>query len=94
MLSRTENRSLGYAAANAHGLCSCQCVWAMQLPVCMGYAAVRLRDLSALMQILVQPADTYSIHIDVKTTDKNTTRVSISNLFNPEALKVHFVLRM
>ncbi len=79
---------MGYAAANAYGLCSCQCVWAMQL--CGSF----LRDLSALMQILVQPADTYSIHIDVKTTDKNTTRVSISNLFNPEALKVHFVLRM
>ncbi|DBA73164.1 TPA: hypothetical protein ACH3X2_010098 [Trebouxia sp. C0005] len=39
------------------------------------------------LQILVQPADTYSIHVDVKTTDRNTTRISISNLFNPDALK-------
>ena len=50
-----------------------------------------LRDLCAWVQILVQPADTYSIHVDVKTTDRNTTRVSISNLFNPEALKVPFL---
>ena len=88
MQSRTENRFLGYAAASAFGPCSCQCVWAMQL--CSSF----LRDLSTLVQILVQPADTYSIHVDVKTADKNTTRVSISNLFNPEALKVPFVLRI
>ncbi len=87
MLSRTENRSLGYAAASAYGLCSCQRVWAMQL--CGSF----LRHLSALVQILVQPADTYSIHVDVKTADKNTTRVSMSNLFNPEALKVPFLQR-
>lgn len=69
------------------GLCSRHSVWAMQLrgPV--------LRDLSAWVQILVQPADTYSIHVDVKTTDRNTTCVSISNLFNPEALKVAFLQR-
>ncbi len=40
------------------------------------------------MQVLLKPGDTYSIHIDVKTADKNTTRISISNLFNPESLKV------
>lgn len=67
-----QNRSLSYAAASVCELCSG--------PV--------LGNLSAWVQILVQPADTYSIHVDVKTTDRNTTRISISNLFNPDALKV------
>ena len=40
------------------------------------------------MQVLVKSGDKYSIHIDVKTADKNTTRISISNLVNIEALKV------
>ena len=40
------------------------------------------------MQVFVKPGDTFAIHVDVRTADKNTTRVSISNLFNPETVKV------
>lgn len=41
-----------------------------------------------MMQVFLKPEDTYAIHIDVKTADKNTTRVSISNLFSAETAKV------
>lgn len=40
------------------------------------------------LQVLLKPGDTYIVHADIKTSDKNTARVSISNLFNPQALKV------
>ena len=40
------------------------------------------------MQVLLQPADNYSMHIDVKTRDKTVTRISISNLFSPSSAKV------
>lgn len=39
------------------------------------------------LQVFVKPGDTYAIHVDVKTADKNTTRVSISDLFSAEAVK-------
>ena len=41
-----------------------------------------------IFQVFLKPGDTYAIHVDVKTADKNTTRVSISSLFNAEAAKV------
>ena len=40
------------------------------------------------MQVLLQPGENYSMHIDVKTRDKNVTRISISNLFSPSSAKV------
>lgn len=43
---------------------------------------------SCTLQVFLKPEDTYAIHIDVKTADKNTTRVSVSNLFNAETAKV------
>lgn len=44
------------------------------------------------VQVLLKPGETYSMHVDVKTRDKNVTRVSVSNLFHPDSAKVQDAL--
>ena len=44
------------------------------------------------MQVLLKPGESYSIHVDIKTSDKNVTRISISSLISPGNAKVSFVV--
>lgn len=45
-------------------------------------------SVAASLQVLLKPGKNYSIHVDAKTTDKNVTRISISNMFSSSSAKV------